>query len=503
MQADYIIIGAGTAGSIVAHKLAKNKPESTIILLEAGNEILTDDLMYWDPKLWKLSTQNIKNEWQYQSVLQPALNNRIISMSRAKAMGGCSIHNAMIYVRGGKTGFDDWARLGIKGWNYSDVLPYFDEIENIFNITTSIEDVFIRDLIQSCENNNISYNSNYNINTDLQCISPFQFLIDKNGKRQTPYHLLIGNQPNLTNIIRMPNMLAKKIILSGKDVVGVECENHHHETFFIKTNKEIILSAGAIGSPQILMLSGIGDKKSLADLNINTLINLPGVGKNFQDDLYMITSFKTKKPLPEQPYGMMGAVIFTRGLLNHSKMTTDIECSLSTGDMLGRSFLPEQLPSFQIFPNIQLLKNRGEVTLKNTNPHEHPLINPNYLSNNDDLHRCVDTIKMVRKIVRNSALSNWYSHELSPGENIRTDKQIEIYVRSTAETAYHYAGTCAMGVNEMAVVNPETLLVRETNNLRIIDASIIPQTVSGNTAAATMMIAAKGADIVLGTVNEI
>jgi choline dehydrogenase len=200
--------------------------------------------------------------------------------------------------------------------------------------------------------------------------------------------------------------------------------------------------------------------------------------------------------MPPQPYGLMGAVIFTSTNPATLPELTDVECSLAGGTMPGLPVPPAWQQSYLIYPNLQRLESRGSITLADTHPATPPVIDPRFLTAPGDLERCVFGVKLARSIGGNSALSRWFAEEVLPGPQVRTDAEIEAYVRSTADTCFHYAGTCKMGMDEMAVVTPD-LKVRGVDGLRVIDASIIPTTVSGNTAAATMMIAAKGADLVL------
>jgi choline dehydrogenase len=408
-------------------------------------------------------------------------------MGRGRGLGGCSIHNAMIYVRGGYKGFDNWAAQGNTGWDYQSVLPYFQQVEETLSITTAQSDPFIDSLIAACENEQIPYNPNYNQNTDLVCVSPFQFAIS-GGKRETTYSAFLTSPPS--NLTVWSGYLIEQIIIDGSKTArgAVISSVTSRAQTEISANIEVILSAGAIGSPHILMLSGVGPESELSNAGITTIQNLQGVGQNFQDDLYVTAWFKSPQPMPAQPYGLMGAVIFASSPFNDPTQGTDIECSLAAGTLAGLNLPPDEQQSWFIYPNIQLMKSRGTVTLKSSNPQDAPVIDPNYLSADDDIYKCAAAVEMAVCWGSDPALSNWVESVLLPN----TD-DVETYVRNTAGTCYHYAGTCKMGPNTdpMAVVAPD-LTVYGISNLRVIDSSIIPTTVSGNTAAATMMIAQKG-----------
>lgn len=508
---DYIIIGAGPAGCIVANRLAQADPTLSILLLESGTNVPASDNTVWDPTQWALVQQQAQYEWGYQSVPQVNLNNRIIPMGRAKALGGCSVHNGMVYVRGGKFGYDAWAQEGCVGWDYESVLPYFQNVESDITITIAKEDNFMPDLFKACAQSwSLPYNANYN---ELACAygcSPFQFLIDTNGRRETDYEVFIANQ-NLPNVEVVYGATVTNIILNGTIATGVQLSFIQGLPLVeIFANQEVILSAGSIGSPQILMLSGIGNATQLKSLGINPVINLPGVGQNLQDDLYINTCFTSSQPMPSQPYGLMGAVIFGYSSLtgttnpNGLKTTpvlTDIECSMSSGTMPGLNLPEKYQQSYLIYPNVQLLESRGTVILASNNPFADPLIDPNYLSAPNDINRCVDALNFARTIGNSPALVNWRLAEIYPGPDVQTEQQIIDYIKSDCGTCYHYAGTCKMGIDSMSVVNPQ-LQVNGISRLRVIDASVIPTTVSGNTAAATMMIANKGATMVLQTLEK-
>lgn len=502
---DYIVVGAGPAGCIVANRLAKADPGLSILLLESGTNVPADDAVVWDPVQWALVQQQAQYEWGYQSVPQANLDGRVIPMGRAKALGGCSVHNGMVYVRGGKFGFDAWAQQGCTGWDYASVLPYFAGVESDVVITTALQDDFMPALFKACaETYGLPYNADYNALPCAYGCSPFQFLIDGNGRRETDYEAFIGNQ-DLPNLEVAYGATVTGLILDGAAAKGVNVSFPGQGPYAqIFARQEVILSAGAINSPQILMLSGIGSAAQLKSLGIAPVLDLPGVGQNLQDDLYINTLFTTSRAMPPQPYGLMGAVIFgyssltgrSDGKLRTTPVLTDIECSLSSGTMPGLDLPPDRQQSYLIYPNVQLLESRGTVVLASADPFDAPLIDPNYLSAPNDLQRCLDALTFARAIGNADALSGWRTAEILPGPDVQTPAQMESYIRQTCGTCYHYAGTCKMGVDAGSVVDPQ-LRVYGIANLRVIDASIIPTTVSGNTAAATMMIANKGAAMVL------
>ena len=415
------------------------------------------------------------------------------------------IHNAMVYVRGGKEGFDEWAAEGCTGWDYDSVVPYFEKVENQVNILEAQKNEFILSLIDACEENNIPYNPNYNQSGDEFGISSFQFLIDSNMQRETSFrsYIQLANPTNLT--IRTDVLVNRVLFDSSKKCIGVEFYDmaiKTNVTYQVKVNNDVILSTGSIGTPQILMLSGVGPSDELGTFGITVISDLPGVGSNLQDDLYVTAAFMSKQYVDPQPYGLLGAVIFWPSSLSSKKydddVPTDVEASMASGEMIGMDLPSEQKQSYWLYPNIQKLKSRGTVKLQSNSIFDDPLIDPNYLANSDDLDRCIKALQLAIKIGSANAMANWYESQLHPPPD-STYEQLREYILSTAGSCYHYAGTAKMGPesDKTAVVSPETLEVYGVTGLRIVDASIIPNTVSGNTQGATMMIGEKASDIII------
>ena len=423
--------------------------------------------------------------------------------------GFLQIHNAMVYVRGGKEGFDEWAAEGCTGWDYDSVVPYFEKVEDQINILHAEKNEFINALIAACKENGIPYNEDYNLSEDQFGISSFQFLIDDNVQRETTFrsYIQLVTPPNIT--IRSNVLVNRALFDSNKKCIGVEFYDMaitSNVTYQVNVNKDVILSAGSIGTPQILMLSGVGPSAELTALGITVISDLPGVGSNLQDDLFVTAAFKSKQYVDPQPYGLLGAVIFWPSSLSSNKyaddISTDIESSMASGEMIGMDLPDDQKQSYWLYPNIQKLKSRGTVKLRSNSICDSTVIDPNYLANPDDVDRCIKALQEAIKIGKASAMADWYDSQLYPPPD-SMNEDLQEYVLNTADTCYHYAGTAKMGpeTDAMAVVSPETLEVYGVTGLRVVDASIIPTTVSGNTQGATMMIGEKASDIILTPLN--
>jgi choline dehydrogenase len=493
---DYIILGAGSAGCILATRLAEGLPQSRILLLEAGAEIPPDHETVWDPTRWLMVSREEALEWGCHSVPQPELGHRRLPMLRARALGGCSVHNAMVYVRGGRQGFEQWTLNGCQGWEPASLLPFFDWVEDRLQLTRAAPDPFFEDLVAACGHQGIPYTPDYNASPDAFGVSPCQFVIGPDGRRRTTYSVFLAGRA-LPNLSIASRVRFERILFESRKataVVFTDLRTGHQAE--VPARQEIVVTAGAIGSPQLLMLSGVGPEGHLRDLGIPVVSALPGVGQNFQDDLFVTSVFLSRKPLPPQPYGLMGSVIFTSTDPATLPTRTDVQFSLSSGAMEGMELPLPWRQSYVLTPNLQLLESRGTLTLASTDPTAPPVVDPRYLSVPGDLERCLTGLELARAIGHDSALAEWFAGEVLPGPSVRTDAQLEAYVRQTVDTCCHFAGTCKMGTDEHAVVTPD-LRVRGVEGLRVIDASIIPTTVSGNTAAATMMIAARGAELML------
>lgn len=534
MTYDYIIIGAGSAGCVLANRLSAN-PENSVLLLEAGGRD-------WKPEIHipgafvKLHKTSV--DWGYWSEPQAQLLGRKMYLPRGKTLGGSSSTNAMAYVRGNKEDYNDWAAEGNKGWSYDEVLPYFKKSENNedFNdkyhsqsgalnvaFAKKFRTPFANAFVEACVEKGFDRNPDYN-GAQQKGAGLFQFNI-KNGSRNSAAIAFLRPAMKRPNLKVITHAFTKKIIIKNDKAVGVVVgKSPRHSTIF-KANKEVILSAGSFGSPQILMLSGIGDKEELSQNGIECIRDLRGVGKNLQDHLfYNISALSKRKegqnhhiPFMNQGVDLMKWLFSKNGILTASPLESvafgntsaspdrvDFQFHFTafhvgTGydvDFYDLNTFPTKEDGFTILPTLLKPKSRGYLKLKSKNPFEHPIIQPNFLEAEADRKVLIESGKLAIEVLKAKAFDNFRKEIIAPPD-YSSDEAILNHIQKIVETVYHPVGTCKMGNDEMAVID-DNLRVRGIEGLRVIDASIMPTITSGNTNAPVNMIAEKGADLILG-----
>ena len=524
---DYIIVGAGSAGCVLANRLSEDS-NNKVLLLETGGS--DRSIFIQMPTALSIPMNTKKYAWQFETQPEPHLNNRRMHCPRGKVLGGSSSINGMVYVRGHAKDFDEWQQYGATDWDYAHCLPYFKKAE-----TWAFEEDEYRGIKGplGVNNGNQMANPLYKAFINAGVEAGYWETKDYNGASQEgfgPMHMTIKNglRSSTSNAYLRPAMarnnltvithaLVHKVLLDGKKTVGVRYERKG-KVFDVAVNKEVILSAGPIGSPHILQLSGIGEKSALKKANIEVKHDLAGVGQNLQDHLEFYFQFKCKKPISLN--GKLGLwskfLIGTRWILtrdglgstNHFESCGFIRSKANVEwPDLQYHFLPAAMRydgkeafaghGFQVHIGHNKPKSRGAVTALSNDPKEHPEILFNYLEHEDDREGFRACVRLTREIIHQNALDEYRGEEIQPGSHIQTDEEIDAFVREFVESAYHPSCSCKMGTDEMAVVNPETKVIG-IEGLRVVDSSIFPTIPNGNLNAPTIMVAERAADLILG-----
>ena len=520
MDYDYIIVGGGSAGCVIAARLSEN-PDVKVLLLEAGGSD-RNFLFHWPAGFAKM-TKGIAS-WGWSTVPQKHLQNRVLRFTQAKVIGGGSSINAQLYNRGNELDFNEWRQLGCEGWSYEDVLPYFKRSEDFERDVDEfhskggplgVSDP--RSSLPICEAffaaaGELGIPRNYDFNGASQDGIGYYQLTQKNARRSSTVTGYLDPARSRPNLFIKQNTIARRLMIENHRVIGVELVDGQ----VFRADRDVILTSGAIGSPKLLMQSGIGPADHLKAVGIKPLHDLAGVGSNFQDhlDLFVIsqctgdhTYDKYGKPhwaaLAALQYiltktGPVASCLFGQGgfwYADENARSADIQFHFGLGSGIEAGVAKMKNAGATLNSAYMRPRSRGTVRLASDDPHAAPLIDPNYWADPYDREMSLRGLRLAREIMAQKALKPFIKSEHLPGPGLKTDEELFNYACASAKTDHHPAGTCKMGHDAMSVVTPD-LKMRGLEGLRICDASIMPTVVTGNTNAATIMIAEKAADMI-------
>lgn len=525
MAFDYIVVGAGSAGCVVANRLSANGKHS-VLLLEAGGPDKAKEIHI--PAAFA-SLFKSEVDWAYETEPQEHLNNLKLFWPRGKMLGGSSSINAMIYQRGAPADYDGWAELGNEEWGWDDVVPFFKKAQNqerggsgMHGTGGPLNVADLQDpqpmskaMVEAAVQAGYSANSDFN-DGNQEGFGMYQVTQKRGSRNSTAVAYLkpVLNRPNLT---AETHAMVSRVLLEGKRCTGVEyTQNGQAKT--AKANKEVILCGGSINSPQLLMLSGIGPGAHLQDMGIETKMDLPGVGQNLQDHLATMVTYHSKNANTlagaESLGNLAKYILFKTGMLTSNigesggfvkldpeSKAPELQFHFAPAFFIRHGFEnPKEngkpMHGLSIGPTLVRVKSRGYIELKSADPNTHPTIQPNSLSHPDDLDVLLKGVRIAQKFCEQPALQPYVGKAYLPTPGEKTDDEIIEHIRSNTQSLYHPTGTCKMGIDPMAVVNPQ-LMVHGIQGLRVADASIMPEIVNANTNAPAIMIGEKCADMVL------
>lgn len=524
---DYIIVGAGSAGCVLANRLTED-PDVKVLVIEFGGS--DKSIIIQMPSAFSLPMNTKKFNWHYETEPEPYLDGRRLHCPRGKVLGGSSSINGLVYIRGHAYDFDEWESLGAKNWGYRNCLPYFRKAESF---KFGGDDYRGSEGPLSTNNGNNMQNPLYGAWVEAGTQAGYIKTDDTNGYMQEGFgamHMTVKNgvrwstanaylrpamaRPNLSVIT---NAMSRKLVLDGKRVVGVEYEQNG-VVHTVRCTREVIVSSGPIGSPHLLQRSGIGPANVLRNAGIEVKHDLPGVGENLQDHAEIYIQFECKEPVSlNSKMGLFSkAMIGLRWLLfkdglgasNHFEAGgfirsakglrwPDIQFHFLPAAMRYDGDKPFKGHGFMVLTGPNKPKSRGYVRVRSADPYQHPEIRFNYLEREEDREGFRRCVRLTREVIGQQAMDSFRGVELAPGPNVKTDAEIDAFVRANMESTMHPCGSCKMGEDSLAVVDSE-LRVHGLQGVRVVDSSVFPTEPNGNLNAPTIMLAERAADLIRG-----
>ena len=516
---DYVIVGGGSAGCVLAGRLSED-PDVQVLLLEAGGPN-TQAEIHIPAAFSKLFQGSL--DWNYRTVPQAGAADRNLYWPRGKVLGGSSSINAMIYIRGSRADYDGWAAGGCAGWSYDDVLPYFKRAEDNERgagpyhgvggplrvedprDVSPVSQAFVDAAVAAGHTRNPDFNG-----AEQEGAGHYQ-LTQKRGRRVSAADAYLKPARRRANLTVWTGALAHRVVIEKGRAVGVEvARGGALQT--VRADREVLVCGGAINSPQLLMLSGIGPADALRAHRVEVVADRAGVGENLQDHLIVGVHYALREPVSLLNAEGLGSVarylLFRRGMLTSNVAETglfvrtragaaapDLQFHVAPALFENHGLTPATEHGFSLGPTLVGTRSRGRITLQSADPTEHPAIDPQALADPADLATLVEGVRVAREIAHAGPLDRYRGDEIKPGPESDRRADVERYVRETCETLYHPVGTCRMGADAESVVDLD-LRVRGVDGLRVVDASVMPTVPNGNTNAPTLMVAEKAVDVI-------